>query len=245
MDRFRIEFEGFAASEAPHIKAQGWFPFKLLAMPDVDHPSYRYIFGVRYADVDLQYDALLAELGGSLDRALVRWAVARVEDRLRLGRIPPPPARTGPTEALVLTETDIALLRSLALEKTCEYQVRSGRELFCSAASPGDETAAGRAGLKTLAPTSRPMCKQCNLPDTDYICSYLTHPQVTGPRTIGDQSRYLTGALCEIGRTEIRNDPSRCRANGHTCWARIVSESSESAPVVPYLPSRLLKNGVG
>ncbi len=236
VDRFRIQFEDFDASDAPLIKAQGWIPFKLVAMPDVQHPSYRYIFGVRYADVDLQYDALRTELGDALDRATIRWAVAQVEDRLRLGRIPHHPVRTGPTEALVLTETNLALLRSLALVKTCEYQVRPGRDLLCSAATADDPALEGTEGLRRLARTSRPLCKQCDMPDSDFVCSRLSHPRVKFSPV--HDARFLSGAFCEEGRSEVK-DASHCHPGGHPCWKRIVEPPPEPAPAVPFSPRDL------
>ena len=86
--RFRIEFEAFSGPNAAQIRMQGFLPFALRALPDVEHPSFRYAFGVYYANVDLQYDALRSELREPLDRAVIRWAVAQLEDRLRLGRFP-------------------------------------------------------------------------------------------------------------------------------------------------------------
>jgi len=234
MNRFRIVFEAFTEAEAGLIRAQGFLPFKLRAMPNVEHPSRSYTFGVRYADVDLEYDALRGELGEPLDRATIRWTVAQIEERLRLGRIPSQP--TSEIEKLTLTEADLALLRSMTLDKTCEYQTRSGRDLFCSAASKSDKTVVGNAGLRRLAPTSRPLCKQCNMPDTDYVCSHLTHPQVMGAEAIG---RQLMGAFCEIGRGEVRSDPSRCCAGGHRCWTRIVEEPPARSASVPYTPRDL------
>jgi hypothetical protein len=239
VDGFRVEFESFGSKEAPSIKAQGYLPFKLVAMPDVEHPSFRCTFGVWYRDVDLSFDALSTELGEALDRAVIRWAVARVEERLRSGQISSSARFGGPTEKLVLTESDLGLLRSLALEKRCEYQARSGRELYCSAASSDDEMVVRQEGLRSLAPTSRPMCKACTLPDTDYICSHLTHPRVIAMRTMDGSGRRLAGAYCEMGKPEIKTNPSRCRAGGHPCWSRIVSAMPEPAPSVPYSPREL------
>src|SRR5713226_2049336 len=65
---------------------------------------------------------------------------------------------------------DVPAVTKLAQEKTCSYQSWQGPDLFCTAASRNDETAVGSIGLRSVAPTSRPVCKACNLPDTDYIC---------------------------------------------------------------------------
>ena len=56
-----------------------------------------------------------------------------------------------PFEILALTESeDLALLKSMAPDKTCEYQIRSGRELLCSAASTDDRTIVGTVGFEDL-----------------------------------------------------------------------------------------------
>lgn len=235
--RFRIEFEAFSGETAASIRSQGFLPFTLRATPDVEQPSFRCAFGVYYSEVDLQYDALRRELGDVLDRAAIRWAVARLEERLRRGPISRP-AGVGPTEKFILTEPALALLRGLALDKTCEYQVPAGRELFCSAASLNDKAVVGAVGRRRIAPTSRPICKKCNLPDTDYLCSNFTHPLVMGSGAIGGTQRQLVGAYCEIGRSEI-GTPSLCQAGGHSCWVRIVEPATEPAPSVPYSPREL------
>lgn len=235
MNRFRIVFEGFSGAEAANFRALGYLPFKLEATPDVENPSYSYVFGPRHAAVDLQYDALRSELGEPLDRASIRWAVAQAEECLRFGRISSQAARA--TEQLLLTEADLALLRSMALDKICEYQTRSGRDLFCSAASTNDAAVVGTNGLRRLAPTSRPMCRQCNMPDTDYVCSHLTHPRVM--QGLSSHERQLVAAYCEIGRNEVRTNPSLCHAGGHRCWTRIVEPPPARLPATPYAPRDL------
>jgi hypothetical protein len=212
-------------------------------VPDVEHPSFRYTFGVQHATVSPEFEHLRKQLGEAFDHAVIRWAVAQVEELARLGRISRvEPHMVRSTEMLKLTKSDLELLRSMASLKTCEYQKQVGRELFCSAASASDKTAVGTAGLRKLARTSRPICRDCNLPDTDSICSRLTHPRVVGVEGMGimgvDQ-RHLVGAYCEIGRQEIKNDPTACRAGGHSCWARVLGPPSELTPAVPYSPREL------
>ena len=75
-------------------------------------------------------------------------------------------------------ETDLSAIRQLFQEKTCTYQIRQGRDLLCSVASASDPTRREQTGLQTVAPTSRALCRTCKLPDTDYICSHLMHPEV-------------------------------------------------------------------
>lgn len=237
MRGFRIVYEAFSDTEAPQIRAQGFLPIKLRAMPDVENPSHSFLFGVRHADVDLQYDALRSELGEPLDRATIRWAVAQAEERLRSGRIPAEPTRE--IQKLILTEADLVLIKSMALDKTCDYQTRLGRELFCSAASANDQAAVGSSGLRRLAPTSRPICRQCTMPDTDYICSHLSHPKVKAFEAIGSIARQFVGAYCEAGQPGVTTNSSLCRAGGHSCWTRIVEEPPARSASVPYSPRDL------
>lgn len=77
-------------------------------------------------------------------------------------------------------------------------------------------------GHRRLAPTSRPICSRCDLPDTDAICSHLVHPRVTALRPAGPTwERFLEEALCERAKPEIARAES-CRAGGHACWERII-----------------------
>ena len=237
MSRFRMVCDVFTDAEASQVRALGFLPFKLRAMLDVERPSRSYVFGVLYVDVDLQYDALRSELGEPLDRATIRWAVAQADERLRSGRIPTESTRD--PEKLILTEPDLVLLRNMALEKTCDYQTRLGRELFCSAASANDKAVVGSSGMRRLAPTSRPVCRQCNMPDTYYICSHLSHPGVRAHEAIGSSARLLVDAFCEAGQPGVKDNSSLCHAGAHSCWTRIVEEPSAPTESVPYAPRDL------
>jgi hypothetical protein len=234
--KFRVEFEALTDDYAASLRSVGFLPFVLRAMPDVENPSFTVMFRVHCADLDLQYDALCHELGREKTlRASIRWFVVQVEERLRSGHITAESARTRPSENLRLTEGDLALLRRMASEKTCEYQVRPGRDLFCAAAAPSDEMFVGTRGLQKLARTSRPICNQCNMPDTDFVCSHLSHPQVRG---VEFSSRAMFWALCENGRSEITL-PWRCYPGGNPCWQRIVEPLPEPAPAAPFSPREL------
>jgi hypothetical protein len=236
MNQFRIAFESFSGSDAQQMKSRGFLPFTLGAMPDVEHPTFRYAFRVRHSDDSWDYDVLRKELGEALDQAVIQWAVVQVEQFLQSGRMPG--EATNEIVKLTLTEADLTLLRRMVVDKTCDYQTRSGRDLFCSAAGIKDPRVVGSSGLRRLAPTSRPMCRQCNLPDTDYICSRLTHPQVVSADSSGNRARILVGAYCEIGQPEIQN-ASDCRAGGHDCWARIVGTPATQSAAVAYTPREL------
>ncbi|WP_371782132.1 hypothetical protein [Streptosporangium subroseum] len=132
-----------------------------------------------------------------------------------------------------LTTDDVPHLLTLAHQKSCSYQQRAGRDLYCTAASD-DKTAVYAIGNRRAAPTTKPFCMECGLPDTTYMCSHLLHPEVTALTTAhGIAGRRVIGALCDKGRNEIGN-PSRCQVNGHECWQRVIEvEPASVAPVSP------------
>lgn len=154
-----------------------------------------------------------------LESALLRFAVRRIERGLAAEEIPPGP--TTEIQTFTVEEDDLPELAELLAEKTCDYQLRQGRDLLCSAASLRDETVTATEGHRRLAPTSRPICSRCNLPDTDVICASLAHPAITGARTKDSWSRQVVVALCDKGQPEIAQ-PAGCRPGGHACWERIV-----------------------
>ncbi|GAB3832035.1 hypothetical protein GCM10027610_023510 [Dactylosporangium cerinum] len=109
---------------------------------------------------------------------------------------------------------------------------RSSRDLFCTAAAPGDATARVEIEGLLSAPTSRPLCHSCALPPADLVCSHLLHPQVTSVTDAGGiKSRDVVSALCDRGQKEVE-EPEGCTAGGHSCWQRRVE-------VKPVRPARL------
>jgi hypothetical protein len=177
----------------------------------------------------------LKENDEAIDRALVRLGVAHVERAVESGLY----AIEGPdgSRQVEFDEEAITLLESLVGDKTCSYQLHEGRELFCSAAAPNDELALPvLVGHRRISPTSRAVCRGCDLPDTDYLCSHFVHPQVSGWMTTGpSMGRMLSNYLCDLGRPEINQDPHRCVAGGHECWVRTPQRISAEVlhPVPP------------
>lgn len=179
-------------------------------------------------------------LGGSYGRAeqsdrnrlasaLVRFGVRRIERAISAGS---PVAEQEPLVTMIaVQQEDLQELRDLLGNKTCEYQIEDGRELFCSAASRSDSTVTRELGRRRVAPTSRQICFECDLPNTDVVCSHLVHPSVSSLGPIGSSwSRFVELALCDRGRPEIEgaNAHQQCRAGGHGCWERTV-ETVEAA----------------
>jgi hypothetical protein len=167
---------------------------------------------------------------GRLLEVLLRFAVRQIDGQLRTGVLPATPSVE--VHLLRVEEGDLPLLASMLGAKTCDYQLRDGRDLLCSAATPNDQTQVGRLGRRIVAPTSTVACLACALPDTDYLCSRLLHPQVIGTRTIGGPFpvRTLGQCACDIGRQEVR-EPDKCRASGHRCWTWIVEPELEAVTI--------------
>jgi hypothetical protein len=174
-----------------------------------------------------------------LDRACIRFAVRSTEQRLRDGLLPPtPPAKQA---TIYGSDADVPLLRAMFTDKTCAHQVRERADLYCSAATPDDETRVGTMGHRVIAPTSRALCRACALPDTDFICSHLLHPQIQGTVTAGGlHHRVLAGALCDVGQSEIDvPGPSKCHAGGNDCWTRLVDPAERAADAIQVSPLTL------
>lgn len=173
----------------------------------------------------------------TIDRTLLRFGVRRIEQALASGELDGVASST--VHQMFVHDDDLELLREFANAKTCDYQVGEARELYCSAASPNDETRIGSSGLRHLAPTSEPVCLRCNLPDTDYICSHLVHPRVytlaVGMMglTTSIPARQVEVGACNLGQPEIR-EPQKCHAGGNSCWERLIEHSSPSVgEIVP------------
>lgn len=98
---------------------------------------------------------------------------------------------------------------------------------------------------RRAAPTSRPLCAACSLPDTDYICSHFLHPQVLGVRAdrgpMGIIRRDVTDGLCDLNRGEFAQK-RKCHAGGNSCWERIVDV--ETAPAVDSVPPQAIEQAL-
>jgi hypothetical protein len=160
--------------------------------------------------------------------AMIRFGIreiqAAVDDNLRHGQ------RRGTVQQhRELTVDDVDWLLAILDDKDCDYRVRQRRDLFCTAAAPGDTSARIEIGGRLSAPTSRPLCRSCALPPADLVCSHLLHPQVTSVTDAGGvTSRDIVTALCDRGQKEV-GEPEGCTAGGHSCWQRRV----EVEPVRP------------
>lgn len=166
--------------------------------------------------------------------ALLRYAVIRIEEILRnKSFLIDYPQRV---QEIHIEEEDLPSIDELLVEKNCTYQITEGRNLFCSAASLDDLVKGYSSPRRSI--TSHPVCLSCSLPDSNYLCSNLTHAAVMSRQGMAIMPmRFAAGALCDRGQSEI-NDPSQCRPGGHQCWERIL-EPEVVSPIIPLSPLAL------
>lgn len=160
----------------------------------------------------------------AVKRVLLRYGLRRLEQVLD---DPASQSELKLTTIWELADDDMPAVAGLAWDKTCSYQKRDGRDLFCLTPSAKDEAASYLSTGQRAAPTSRAICRECNLPDTDYLCSHFLHPGIRAMSALsGLYQRSVAGALCDLGQQErITGEPHQCRPGGHPCWARVLSPS--------------------
>jgi hypothetical protein len=190
----------------------------------------RMIFTAYVDDQDAKALAELQKRVGDVKPALVKWAISEVEAGLREGAY-------ADVEIGKILKLEIDLASALELaeqQKECAYQIRQARDLFCLATdAKSDSTAAEDRTGRVQSPTSIALCRACDLPSTDLLCSLLTHPVVIGIRvhpTDPVKRRMLNRAQCDEARPELG---ANCRPGGNACWRRVV-EPEASSPVPRY-----------
>lgn len=173
----------------------------------------------------------------ALGQLLIRYGARRMEATVRELQASGSRPDTR-TDFWRLTEGDLDelfLLLPLIDNKNCDYQQPVGRDLMCTATSPSDQTASQTRNGRRIAPTSRAICRECALPESDVLCSNLLHPTVKGDLMVdGTMKRRLLSVVCDLGREEAVSDVSGCRVGGHACWERhVVAEPAVAGPVSP------------
>ncbi len=89
-------------------------------------------------------------------------------------------------------------------------------------------------------PTSRALCRACDLPHTDLLCSHFVHVGIKGLRnSVEAYKRDFVEALCDRGEQERLNSAwVQCVAGGNPCWQRRVEiEDLDFALEVAGLPA--------
>jgi hypothetical protein len=171
--------------------------------------------------------------------ALARWCIRETEARIRDGRLDETPKGILP---IPVAMADVPTIVSLYHEKACDYQISRGKELFCSAADPrSDKTVVFNDGPLSMAPTTRPLCRECDLPNSDVVCSHLAHPGVYAipphQGALVTARRKLGSAYCGLGY-DMHGVGEKCRAGANDCWVREI-QIENSAPAVDYSPREL------
>jgi hypothetical protein len=173
----------------------------------------------------------------ALHQLLIRYGARRMEATVRELQC----SGSGPdsqTDFWRLADGDLDelfLLLPVVENKNCDYQQPLGRDLICTATSSDDQTASQIWNGRRVAPTSRAICRECAVPESDVLCGNLLHPTVTGNlMASGVTRRRVLSVMCDLGRAEAVADVSECRAGGHACWERhVVAESAAAEPVSP------------
>jgi hypothetical protein len=173
----------------------------------------------------------------ALDQLLIRYGARHMEAAVRelhAGSSRPDAS----TDFWRLSEGDLdelLLLLPLIDNKSCDYQQSFGRDLMCTATSSSDQTASQTWNGRLIAPTSRAICRECELPESDVLCGNLLHPTLKGDlRGSGLTMRRVLSVICDLGRREAIDDVSQCQAGGHACWQRhVVAEYAAAEPVSP------------
>ncbi|MEY2590530.1 MAG: hypothetical protein QOJ67_2514 [Acidimicrobiaceae bacterium] len=228
---YSVEYDG----PTPNISTSFGVRFRVLAGSDP--------LVVTVISIDaLSYSELLSRMSWPDDEdaregvrvALQRHGLRLTENLIRAGDVPD--AYTQTERLMPLGPDEIDLLERFLVDKECSYQRSHAGDLYCAAADEDDQTVVGSEGLQRLAPTTRPACRACNLPDTDHICSHLTHPRIFARRAMGLNvpSRSVGSAFCELGRDEV-SSPRLCRPGGNDCWQRLVpiDPDERSAKLAP------------
>jgi hypothetical protein len=103
----------------------------------------------------LEHDTQGSQDKDRIQRAVIRYAIQRIEQGLIDGLFPAKPSQN--TDNLPLEEADLPALRQLLQGKTCNYQLQEGRDLLCSAAGAEDKAVIGTKGFRSIAPMRIPM----------------------------------------------------------------------------------------
>jgi len=185
----------------------------------------------------LDYTYGVPGLGKAFNDALLQWCIGETERRLGDGEFDEKPR--GIIE-IVVTMADVPAIMDFRREKSCDFQRLMGRSLFCSAASPEDKRVTFQEGPVRLAPTTRTLCRGCDLPATLLVCTHLAHPMVNplpnSPSGVINK-RFTASGYCELGK-EMHGYGALCRAGCNDCWIREM-EYPQDIPSVTFSPRDL------
>lgn len=111
-------------------------------------------------------------------------------------------------------------------EKVCAWQKGPSTTLICTIFHAEDDL----EGTTTLA-----ACRNCNLPDTEIICSHVAHPSIWG--NFKTRERSVADVRCSIGKEMGANNVHLCIPGGRDCWTLQHKTKAEPVMVVSGAPS--------
>lgn len=161
----------------------------------------------------------------TVNSVLLMYGLSRIEGILRSGTDPQSMFDPGTNSArwfIRSSDVESVFLESDFHSKECAYRLEEGRDLYCAAAARNDESRVGTSGARVIAPTSRPICEACGVPDQRVVCTEFSHPQVIGVATNATSTRVLGRTMCNAGSSQI-SAPQRCKPGENSCWRRTFS----------------------
>jgi hypothetical protein len=173
--------------------------------------------GARLKFTSILTDEVRTELIGQgipaqgVDDLLHLFTLIQFERVLRTGAGAPPSGQASDSSAnFDVTPNHFPQIVAIAKQKECRCQRSEGSDFYCSA-TDGD----------IPIPITPPICRECLVPETRWICSHLAHP-VSGIEVGADgECQSSPRAMCNRNQPEIL-DLDQCRPGGNKCWERIV-----------------------
>jgi len=110
--------------------------------------------------------------------------------------------------------------------KGCKFQTKTLAGLICEAAFSGDDLQGW---------TSQPLCDECEIPDSRFLCAHLSHPESYS--SASSKSRMMSDAMCEK-----KQDPEKtggCNPGGKACWEFVFEFPKEVQKIPADLPERV------
>ncbi|GFP28217.1 hypothetical protein HKBW3S43_00558 [Candidatus Hakubella thermalkaliphila] len=158
-------------------------------------------------------------------RLVLRVGLERLLKKLTSGDYPRESTKSS-QEIILATDDEIEVDKYLV--KLCKFQTKAPAGLVCKVAVENDQL---------QAKTCQPLCNECSIPDSDLLCSHLSHPECWSSVSQTSRSRDIGSAMCEKGRDPANT--SECKPGGQQCW-QLVFEPAKVAQEIPTdLPDRV------
>jgi len=171
------------------------------------------------------------------DQAERAWLLQRLTALIEHQQLPE--REPGSIEWIEVNNAEMAseIADLTATSKLCDWQVDTGRDLFCVAAKSSEDSELVELRGRPAAPTHEKNCLDCDVPDTRVLCSAFSHPRTVASNRLADT---FDGAICRNGHGLIEASPTQCQAGGHDCWERVV-EPGPTQSKATVSPTELLE----